>query len=182
MCRLVHFQARYESIKKLIVDGQTWVEGLNQNDDVGKNSRRDLGNKFREEMNAQNLHKALGANSEACSLANIQGQYSQLFSRFGESAPDVNKIQLFLKQLVALHQLQLIQKVLNSPMPSANYNTQQSQIFGSNVADSTGGTNQTIKEVIKGLLAPNVQQISYMLDFFETQNKLNESLKELMTR
>jgi len=58
---------------------------------------------------------------------------------------------------VALHQLQLIQKVLNSPMPSANYNTQQSQIFGSNVADSTGGTNQTIKEVVKGLLAPNVQ-------------------------
>lgn len=32
VCKLVHFQARYESIKKLIVDGQTWVEGLNQGD------------------------------------------------------------------------------------------------------------------------------------------------------
>lgn len=133
-------------------------------------------------MNVQNLHKALGVNSDECTLAEIQGQYNSLFARFGEQPAEVNKIQLFLKQLVALHQLQLIQKVLNSPMPSPNYSTQQSQVFGSNVADSTGGTNQTIKEQIKSLLAPNVQQISYMLSFFEAQDQLNENLKELLTR
>lgn len=32
VCRLLHFQARYEQVKKLIVDGQTWVEGRNQGD------------------------------------------------------------------------------------------------------------------------------------------------------
>lgn len=75
-------------------------------------------------MNVQNLHKALGANSEACTLATIQGQFNELFSRYADApTPEVNKIQLFLKQIVALHQLQLIQQVLNSPMPSANYNT-----------------------------------------------------------
>ena len=71
---------------------------------------------------------------------------------------------------------------MNSPLPNTNGGTQQSQVFGDNVADSTGGPTQTIKELIKELLAPNVQQISYMLDFFETQSKLNESLKELLAR
>ena len=97
----------------------------------------------------QNLLKALGANAEESSLASIQRQYNSLFSRFGESPTQVNKIQLFLKQLVALHQLQLIQKVLHSPMPAPGNSTQQSQVFGSEVADSTGGTTQTIKEMIK---------------------------------
>lgn len=32
VCKLVHFQGRYESVKKLIVDGQTWVEGRSQCD------------------------------------------------------------------------------------------------------------------------------------------------------
>lgn len=151
MCRLVHFQGRYEQVKKLIVDGQTWVEGRNQNE---RRSRRGQG--YREEMNVQNLQEALGANAEACTLASIQQQSNGLFSRAGEQSCDVNKIQLFLKQVVALHQLQLIQKVLHSPMPSPNSSTSQSQIFESSVVDSTGGTNQTIKETIKSLLAPNV--------------------------
>lgn len=105
----------------------------------------------------QNLQEALGANAEACTLASIQRQFNSLFSLIGEQSYEANKISLFLKQVVALHQLQLIQKVLHSPMPTSNGNTQYGQIFESSVADSTGGTNQTIKETIKSLLAPNVQ-------------------------
>lgn len=54
-------------------------------------------------MNVQNLVEALGANAETCTLATIQRQFNSLFSPFGELSEEVNKISLFLKQVVALH-------------------------------------------------------------------------------
>lgn len=66
---------------------------------------------------------------------------------------------------------------------SSAYDFDQNQsIFGGFSANNSEPSSQTIKEAIKNLLAPNMQHISYLLNFIETQDKLNESLKELFIR